>query len=80
MFPVLLRVLGDQESLPLTHSGKVAKGAALTVFFGGRDVLSMSSLPMNVEVWGHLPSSDELGAPEGDGAVKAWDWGGLQIT
>ncbi len=78
MFPLLLRVLGDEEALPLTHSGKVGKGAALKEFFGGKDVHSTRCLPEKVEVWHRLPSSDEMGAIKGDGAVKTWDWAGLQ--
>ncbi|OAQ98308.1 hypothetical protein LLEC1_03590 [Akanthomyces lecanii] len=78
MHPVLLRVLEDEEVMPLTHSGKVAKGTALKQFFGGKDVSSTACLPEKVEVWHGLPSSDEMGTIKGDEAAKAWDWGGLQ--
>lgn len=78
MFPLLLRVLAEGETLPLTHSGKVAKGVALMEFFGGKDLQSTACLPKQVEVWHALPTADELGTTKGDSAVKAWDWGGLQ--
>lgn len=76
--PFLLRVLASGESLPLTHSGKIAKGLVLRQFFGSTELQSMTSLPTAVEVWHKIPTPDELGVEKEAGPAKAWDWGGLQ--
>ncbi|PMB68917.1 Acyl-CoA synthetase family member 3, mitochondrial [Beauveria bassiana] len=80
MLPFLLRVLGENEALPLTQSGKVAKGAALKAFFGGAGPHSADSLPAEVEVWNSIPAADKLGVAEGEKTRRAWDWGGLQTV
>ncbi|KAM0743986.1 hypothetical protein ACQRIT_001300 [Beauveria bassiana] len=80
MLPFLLRVLGENEALPLTQSGKVAKGAALKAFFGGAGPHSADSLPAAVEVWNSIPAADKLGVAEGEKTRRAWDWGGLQTV
>lgn len=80
MLPFLLRVLGENEALPLTQSGKVAKGAALKAFFGGAGPHSADSLPAEVEVWNSIPLADDLGSAKGDKTRRAWDWGGLQTV
>jgi malonyl-CoA/methylmalonyl-CoA synthetase len=51
MLPTLLRILGDDESLPVTISGKVVRREALRQFFGVTEGISETRLPCNVERW-----------------------------
>ncbi|KAH6843247.1 hypothetical protein B0I37DRAFT_330943 [Chaetomium sp. MPI-CAGE-AT-0009] len=71
MLPVVLRVLGDGEQLPRTHSGKPVKKKILSELLGCTEWFPADSLPERVEYCGSWPVIDEKTA-------RPWDLGGMQ--
>ncbi|KAK3345898.1 hypothetical protein B0T25DRAFT_520436 [Lasiosphaeria hispida] len=73
MHPTVLRVLGENEHIPRTYSGKPIKRQILKEFFRTTDCFPADQLPEGVEYCGC-----EDPAREKEGPRQPWDFGGLQ--
>ena len=73
MLPVVLRVLGEDEQIPRTYSGKPIKKRILSEFLGTADWFPAEEVPEGVEYCG---CGDPAAADSG--TRKAWDFGGVR--
>lgn len=71
MLPTLLRVMHEQELLPLTVSGKPIKKQIVKHYFGTMDWFPSNTPPEGVEYCSSAPSILEEDP-------KPWDWCGVQ--
>ncbi|KAK2855710.1 hypothetical protein FQN49_004921 [Arthroderma sp. PD_2] len=75
MRPYLLRVLADDEHIPLTHSQKPSKRGILKQFFGVTDFWNRENPAPGVQVWPtKFDVSDKSNATDGN----PWDFAGWQ--
>lgn len=72
MMPVLLRILSEEEDVPVTVSGKPVKGQILKDYFGSVGGIPAEIMPPGVEVYTFQETAETK--------TKTWDWCGLQCA
>ncbi|RDL35780.1 Uncharacterized protein BP5553_06392 [Venustampulla echinocandica] len=76
MLPTLLRILREDEALPLTSIGKPIKREIRTVFFKTTDWWSIENPPLDVEYWNNKAVAS-IGEKD---LRRPWDWCAQQIA
>lgn len=76
MIPTLLRILKDDETLPLTSIGKPIKNEIRRDFFKTTDWWSIENPPADVEYWSNKAVT-VIGEKD---LQRPWDWCGQQMA
>jgi malonyl-CoA/methylmalonyl-CoA synthetase len=76
MLPTLLRILRDDETLPLTSIGKPIKKEIRRDFFKTTDWWPLESPPADVEYW----SNKAVTAIGEKDLERPWDWCAMQMA